>query len=116
MPRALPRDAWLADAADRCDRLDEWRQAHPRAAWEEIEQAIDAELAPLRARILGETVLVSDATRADGVSMPCPACGTAMRSAGRRRRRVTSDGDVGIEWGRDYLRCSACGAGLFPPR
>ncbi len=115
MPRPLPRDAWLADAADRFAALETWRQSHPRATWDEIEQAIDAQLAPLRARLVGDTVLVSDAAGLGASPPPCPACGGPMQAAGRRRRRVRTEGDMAIELARTYARCPACGAGLFPP-
>lgn len=116
MPRPLPRDAWLADAADRFGALADWRQAHPRATWDEIERAVDAQLGPLRARLIGDTVLVSDAVGPRAAPVACPECGTPMQAAGRRRRRLTTDGDVPIELERTYARCPACGAGLFPPR
>ncbi len=116
MPRALPRDRWLADAADRFAALDAWRQAHPTAAWAEIEAAIDAQLGPLRAEMLGDTAVASDAARLDGAHLPCPACGARLEAAGARRRRLRGEGDVALELERTYARCPACGAGLFPPR
>ena len=115
MPRPLPRDAWLAEAAARFAALEEWRQAHPRATWDEVEQAIDAQVAPLRARLVGDTVLVSDATDPRAAPVPCPECGTPMRAAGRQRRRLRTEG-AAIDLERTYARCPACGAGLFPPR
>jgi hypothetical protein len=53
MPRSLPRDHWIAEATERFARIDAWRQAHPTATWAEIEAAIDAQLGPLRAEVLG---------------------------------------------------------------
>ena len=116
MPRSLPREAWLGDAAERFAALDAWRQTHPRATWDEIEQAIDAQMAPLRARLVGDTVLVSDAADLQGRRPACPACGGPMQAAGRHRRRLRTDGAAAIELERTYARCPACGAGLFPPR
>ena len=116
MPRPLPRDAWLAEAAERFAALEAWRQAHPRATWDEIERAIDAQVAPLRARLVGDPVLVSGAADPRAAPVPCPECGAPMQAAGRRRRRRRTEGDVPIELERGYARCPACGAGLFPPR
>jgi hypothetical protein len=116
VPRPLPREAWLADAADRFATLEAWRRAHPRATWEEIESAIDAQFAPLRARVVGDTVLVSDAADLGTAPAPCPECGTPLQPAGRHRRRARTEGDVPIELERAYGRCPACGAGGFPPR
>lgn len=115
MPRPLPRERWLADAAERFAALDAWRQAHPRATWTEIEAAIDAQLGPLRAQLLGDTAMASAATDLQGPRAVCPACGEPLASAGRRRRRLRSEQEVAIEVERAYARCPACGTGLFPP-
>jgi hypothetical protein len=115
MPRPLPRDRWLAEAAERFAALDAWRQAHPRATWAEIEAAIDAQLGPLRAHLVGDTAMASEATTLDGVRPVCPACGERLHAAGSHRRRLHSDQDVPLELERTYARCPACGTGLFPP-
>lgn len=114
MPRPLPRARWLAEAEARFAALEAWRQAHPRATWQEIEAAVDAQLGPLRAQVVGETALVSDAT--DPGSARCPDCGARLVRAGQRRRTLRSEGDVPIELARTYARCPQCGTGLFPPR
>ena len=116
MPRPLPREHWLADAADRFAALDAWRQTHPKATWAEIETAIDAQLGPLRAAMLRETAMASDATNLDGDHPSCPECGDRLAAAGARRRRLRGEGDVALELARTYARCPSCGTGLFPPR
>jgi hypothetical protein len=116
MPRLLPRDRWLADAADRFAALDAWRQAHPKATWGEVEAAVDAQLGPLRARLLGETAMASDAADLGGERPVCPACGDWLQAAGTRARRPRGEGDESIALDRTYARRPARGAGLFPPR
>lgn len=116
MPRSLPRDRWLAEATERFAVLEEWRQAHPRATWEEIEAAVEAQLGPLRAQLLGDTALASDATELTQDRPPCPGCGARLVRAGRQRRTLRGEGDRPIELERSYARCPACGTGLFPPR
>ena len=115
MPRPLPRDRWLADAADRFAALDAWRQAHPKATWTEIESAIDTQLGPLRAAMLGDTAMASDATDMRGERPVCPDCGAGLAAAGPRRRRLRGEHEVPIAVDRTYARCPACGSGLFPP-
>ena len=115
MPRPLPRDRWLAEAADRFAALDAWRQAHPQATWAEIETAIDAQLGPLRAEMLGEPAMASEATHLEGDQRTCPACGERLEAAGARRRRLRGEGDSTLELERTYARCPTCGTGLFPP-
>ena len=116
MPRPLPRDRWLAETAERFATLDTWRQAHPTATWTAIEAAVDAQLGPLRAQLVGETAMASDATDLRGEPQVCRACGQRLHTAGAHRRRLRSDQDAGIEVTRHYARCPACGTGLFPPR
>lgn len=116
MPRPLPRERWLAESAERFAALDAWRQAHPTATWAEIEAAVDAQLAPLRAQLLGETAMASEATDLAGPRRVCPQCGQRLQAAGTRRRRLRSEQDEPIALERTYARCPACGTGLFPPR
>ena len=115
MPRPLPRDRWLADAAARFTSLEAWRQAHPTASWAEIEAAIDGELSQLRARMLGETAMSSDATDLTGARACCPDCGAPLQAAGTHVRRLRTEQERGVALERTYGRCPACGAGLFPP-
>ncbi len=116
MPRPLPRDRWLTESAERFAALDAWRQAHPHATWAEIEAAVDAQLGPLRAQVLGETAMASDATDLGGPRRVRPECGARLQAAGRRRRRLRSEQDEPIDLERSYARCLRCGTGLFPPR
>ena len=115
MPRPLPRERWLAETAERFAALDAWRQAHPTATWAEIEAAVDAQLGPLRAQVLGETAMASDATALAGALRVCAQCGHRLQAAGKRRRRLRSEQDEPIDVERTYARCPACGTGLFPP-
>lgn len=116
MPRPLPRERWLAEAADRFAALDAWRQAHPRATWSEIEAAIDGQLGPLRAQLLGDTAMASDATDLRGDRVVCPSCGGRLTAKGARQRRLRGEQEREIALERTYAHCPACGAGLFPPR
>ena len=104
MPRPLPRDRWLAETAERFAALDTWRQAHPKATWAEIETAIDAQLGPLRAQLVGDTAMASDAADLGGERPVCPACGERLVAAGPRQRRLRSEQNVPIAVERTYAR------------
>jgi ribosomal protein S27AE len=116
MPRRVPEVRWLAEAATHFRVIADWRQTHPAATWDELETAVDAELAALRAKVLQDTALASDAVDLRTTRPPCPRCGTPLQAAGPRTRRLTTDGDQPIELTRTYARCPVCGTGLFPPR
>jgi hypothetical protein len=116
MPRRVPEESWVAEATARFRGIAAWRQAHPAATWEELEAAVDAELAALRATVLQDTALASDAVDLRTARPPCPRCGTPLQAAGMRTRRLRTDHDQPIDLARTYARCPACGTGLFPPR
>ena len=116
MPRPLPRERWLTDTAERFAALDAWRQAHPKATWAEIEAAVEAQLGPLRAALLQDTALASEAADLSGDRPTCPDCGARLQAAGTHRRHLRGEQDDGLSLTRHYARCPACGTGLFPPR
>lgn len=112
----VPRDAWQAQAAATMTALADWRAAHPRATWTELETAIDGELAGLRARLLTDSAHASAAADPPREERPpCPACGGVLHAAGRHPRRLVTERDAAVVLERTYLRCPACGTGLFPP-
>lgn len=115
MSHPLPQERWLAEAADRFAALDAWRQAHPHATWTEIETAVDAQLGPLRAAMLGDTAMASAATDLREAGAVCPSCGERLVAAGPRRRTLRGEHAQAITLTRSYARCPACGTGLFPP-
>lgn len=115
MPRRVPEETWVVEATAHFRVIADWRQAHPRATWDELEAAVDAELAALRAKVLQDTALASDAVDLRTARPPCPQCGTPLLAAGPRTRRLTTDHDQPIELTRTYARCPVCGTGLFPP-
>ena len=99
--------------------ITEWRRHHSQATLAEIETALDARLAKLRAQMLQDTALATAATQwreaPTSERPPCPACGTALVSRGRGRRHLETHGGVEITLERRYGVCPACQTGLFPP-
>ena len=95
-----------------------WREAHPRATFREIADALDAELEPLRAHLLADAAAASPAARfteQEAERPTCSACGGRVIGRGRRRRRLTTRGDATVELERAYGTCATCGRGVFPP-
>jgi YgiT-type zinc finger domain-containing protein len=105
-------DAVLSGIAD-------WRAAHPRATFAEIEAEVETQLSRLRVRLLEDAALASQVAdlQAQPVAErpPCPACGTPLAPRGQQTRTVTVRGDRAVQLRRSYAVCSACGTGLFPP-
>ncbi len=109
------RAALAAVAAE----LTTWRQQHPTATWQEIEQALDTRLAQVRADLLTDLAHASPAAdwraAAPEDHPTCPACGTPLQPRGRHTRQLTTLGDQTVTLQRQYGVCPSCGTGLFPP-
>jgi len=112
----IERD-WDRLSAEALAEVKAWRAAHPRATLGEIEREVDARLATARARLVEATALAAPAADppADGGPPRCPACGEAMVAEGARTRRRVTARNAEVVLTRPYVRCSACGTGLFPP-
>jgi hypothetical protein len=110
---------WREVSEEVLSGMQEWRAAHPRATFREIEAAAEERLSRLRARLLEDTALASQArawTDAATTERPaCPDCGQPLESRGQRRREVTVPGNRQVRLERSYGVCSACGTELFPP-
>ncbi len=95
--------------------LRQWRAAHPHATFTEIEEAVDAEMQRVRARLVAEAA-GADTTQGEVYVPPtCPTCGQRMQARGTRTRRMTVAGEQAVTLTRTYTVCPVCGTGLFPP-
>jgi hypothetical protein len=111
---------WRELAEEVLTGMKEWRLTHPQATFAEIEAALDARLARLRARMLQDAALASAATSfrdAPQATRPvCPTCGEPLVARGRARRCLQTQGGQEVVLDRHDGVCPACGTGLFPPR
>lgn len=107
---------WMEDLAT---GMHQWRAAHPKATFAEIERAVEERIDTLRAQLLQDLVAVSAAT--DVASQPVaerprgPAGGELMEARGRQDRALTVPGNRLVRLRRSSVGCPACGAGRFPP-
>ncbi len=110
--RELAEDVWLGVA--------DWRVAHPRATFREIEEFIEEQTARIRARMMADVALATTsrdiAALAEEGRPRCPECGGKLEARGQQTREVlTLRGDA-VALPRSYAVCQECGQGLFPPR
>lgn len=94
-------------------RLRRWQQVNPGATLTEIEEAVEAELAIVRKRLVEGMVKEQEAASQERPD--CPQCGTRMVKNGRRQRRLKGKEGQDIALDRQQWRCLSCGATLFPP-
>jgi YgiT-type zinc finger domain-containing protein len=88
-----------------------WRATHPHATFAEMEEAVEAQITRIRARMLEQVVT-------DGPTperLVCRACGATMAPKQQVERQLTVQGDEAVHLRRPYAVCPSCGAGLFPP-
>jgi hypothetical protein len=99
--------------------MKEWRRQHPKATFQEMETALDQQLAQLRAQMLQDLALTSPSADlpelCESARPICPACGKRLEAQGRQTRTLVTEHDQSIELTRSYATCPQCGAGLFPP-
>ena len=110
---------WAGDAESVWSGMADWRAAHPRATFSEIEEAVDERLSQLRARLLADLALAStaaDVSAATGEDRPrCARCGVVMQARGPSERKLLTQGGAAVRLQRSYAACPQCGDGVFPP-
>ncbi len=110
---------WGEETATVEQALAAWRTAHPRATLAEIEAAVSAQMAVLRARLVERLATASAATdvsRQPRLARPtCPHCHTPLQPRGRQQRELLTEGEQVLRLDREYAVCPTCGGGLFPP-
>jgi hypothetical protein len=99
--------------------IKEWRRAHPKATFREIEQEVHERMSRLEAQVLQDTAQASSSREWSGTPEQerpvCPSCGTALQARGKRERRLQAAGGQAVRLSRSYGTCPVCGVGLFPP-
>jgi hypothetical protein len=110
---------WAGDAESVWAGMAEWRAAHPKATFREIEAALDERLSQVRARVLADLALASAAAGVAGESPEerprCARCGAVLQARGASDRTLLTHGGAEVRLRRTYAACPTCGDGSFPP-
>lgn len=111
---------WQQLAEEVATGMKEWRLAHPKATFKEIETALDERLAKVRARMLQDVALASqarDLREGSGEDRSgCPQCGHPLEHQGEDKRSLITHYNQTIELSRSYALCPICGTRVSPPR
>lgn len=119
MSRDHTAEQWTISSLELITGMHDWRTQHPTATLTDIEQALDARLAVLRAQMLQDLALASTAATWPTTPTPaahCPTCHVPLRPRGRHRRRLRTHGGKRLVLHRPYGICPQCHQGFFPPR
>jgi ribosomal protein S27AE len=110
---------WSEAAESVWTGMADWRAAHPKATFSEIEAALDERLNQVRARVLADLAMASTAadlrtaTRAERPR--CERCGVVLQARGPNDRTPLTQGGAEVRLRRTYATCPVCGDGSFPP-
>ena len=112
-------EEWSRDAASVWTGMADWRAAHPKATFSEIETALDERLNQVRARVLADLAMASRAADLQAASASerprCERCGVLLQAQGHSKRQVVTQGGVEVRLVRSYATCPQCGDRSFPP-
>jgi hypothetical protein len=110
---------WREVAQEVLLEMGKWREEHPTATLQEIEEEVDRRMARLRAGLVEGVAMSSAAAevgkRAGETLLTCPTCGTVLYSRGKQVRKLTTTGEQTVRLERSYGYCPTCQVGFFPP-
>jgi hypothetical protein len=99
--------------------IKEWRGAHPRATYVEIEEEVHKRMMQLEAQIIEGAVQESPSRewgRGSKVEAAlCSTCAVPLQARGKHKRTLQGNGGESVTLKRTYGTCPKCGEGLFPP-
>ena len=114
MSKEEAKKDWRSISEEALSGMKEWRQAHPKATFQEIEQEVDTRLNRLRSRMVKDLAQQSEASNWSDAPV-CPKCGGTLRKRGKHHREIQSSGGSRIHLDRQFARCTDCGYSFFPP-
>lgn len=118
MSKEKAQQDWRSLSEEALSGMKEWRQAHPKATFQEIEQKVDTRLNRLRSRMVKDLAQQSEASNwsdPQGTDAPvCPKCGGPLRKRGKHQREIQRSGGSRIHLDRQFARCTDCGYSFFP--
>ena len=94
-------------------KMSQWQQTNPQATLTDMEEAVEAELAKLRRKLVEEMIQEKEAAIQEVPD--CPQCGQEMVKNGQRQRSLQSKEGETVQLKRQQWRCLSCETTLFPP-
>ena len=115
----MEQDSWLKKSEEILTNVKEWRRAHPKATFVEIEEEIHKRMMQLEAHLLQEAAEASVSREwgkgSSAEERPhCPNCGMALQARGKHKRTVQGNGGESVTLTRTYGTCPKCGESFFP--
>jgi hypothetical protein len=117
----MDQEAWLKKSKEILTEMKEWRRAHPKATFVEIEDEVHRRMIQLEAQLLQDTAQESTSrewgrtSEARQEERPqCPKCAVALQARGKQKRTLQGNGGQNVTLSRTYGTCPKCGESFFP--
>ncbi len=114
----MDEQAWLQKGQEILSDIKEWRRAHPKATFVEIEDEIHKRMMQLEAQVLQETAQDSHSREWAGAPTEdhphCPKCKLPLKARGKHQRTLQGNGGQSVTLHRTYGTCPMCGESFFP--
>ena len=95
-----------------------WREEHPTATMQEIEEEVDTRIARMRAGLVEGLAMSSAAaevgSRASDQPACCATCGGVLQARGKQVRKLTTTGEQTVRLERSYGYGPRCQVDFFP--
>src|SRR5215471_20824810 len=109
---------WVEKSQEILGDIKEWRRAHPKATFVEIEDEVHKRMMQLEAQVLQEAVQESSTREWRGRPTEehprCPKCQVPLKARGAHQRTLQGNGGQNVTLHRTYGMCPKCGESFFP--
>jgi RNase P subunit RPR2 len=121
MEAEMDQDAWMKKSEEILSDIKEWRQAHPKATFVEIEDEVHKRMMQLEAHLLQEAAQESSSRQwgretHEQQRPVCPTCRVPLQARGQQKRTLQGNGGQSVTLSRMYGTCPRCGESFFPSR
>lgn len=114
----MDEQQWIKKSEEILSDIKEWRRAHPKATFVEIEDEVHRRLMELEAQVVQDAAQESASRewgRRVGREAPkCPKCGVPLQARGKHQRTLQGNGGQSVTLKRTYGSCPKCGESFFP--
>jgi hypothetical protein len=115
----MDEHAWREKSVEILTDVKEWRRAHPKATYVEIEDEVHRRMMELEAHILQDAAQESSSREwgkpSGKPAVLCPTCAVPLQARGQHKRTLQGNGGQPVTLSRTYGTCPKCGQSLFPP-
>jgi len=109
---------WQKKSEEILSDIKEWRRAHPKATFVEIEDEVHQRMMEWEAQILQDAAQESESRawgRGSTQEAPrCPKCRVPLQARGKQKRTLQGNGGQSVTLQRTYGTCPQCGESFFP--